>query len=505
MKLRHLLILVLLGLFINPVIAYDYERVGIWLDYWKDIKKEYSAEVGKKSRPHIKFMGLINQSSLSPSLKKLDEYYNELSDITTEGKGFRKAIKSFKKYYKKFQKAKDEYINFIEDDLLKESKTRNQKTAAKTLQEDLDKLEKDIIDFREEVTKEKKSDFVYKFDLIKCDKKTPYLLEPDGFIRIKISLAETAIKDYKDTIKALIKKRLKVVRTNLEIKLIAIDKGIGDKVWESISSNTIDKQTIKALANAESTWKAAKNIAYVQVEEAVLEAWMKIRRARVRYRKYKIDAGKSIAKKGMALTAGVTRLVTSGGSDVTAYLSTAKAIYDIAKEIKGLLESPEKVAKSLTENLATFEDVYKKLDQNKSSVTLQAQLAKAESSIRSNLKTLKDKNAGLIDKTVRLEEKMQTLNKIRNDIQKHEEFLRGTRLDELDEKYNKSKAQHKNLVERFQKNQEVVDVATNVYSQRGASSILQAKEKLEDAYDFYSKAKTAVEKFMDVAETLGVL
>ena len=61
------------------------------------------------------------------------------------------------------------------------------------------------------------------------------------------------------------------------------------------------------------------------------------------------------------------------------------------------------------------------------------------------------------------------------------------------------------ILERFQKNQEVVDVATNVYSQRGASSILQAKEKLEDAYDFYSKAKTAVEKFMDVAETLGVL
>merc|ERR1711976_347157 len=172
MKLRILVVLMLLSMFMNPLSAQNYKQLGIWLDNWEIIKKNYLDEVGKKSRPRQKFLGLINKSSVSPSLKKLDKFYNKLEDDNIAGKKFIKAYKGFSKNYKKFNKAKDEYINFIEDDLLASSKTSKQKKAANQLIEDLDELEKSIIEFREEISKEEKAEIVYKFDLIECDEKT---------------------------------------------------------------------------------------------------------------------------------------------------------------------------------------------------------------------------------------------------------------------------------------------------------------------------------------------
>ncbi|BBM82740.1 hypothetical protein [Candidatus Uabimicrobium amorphum] len=504
MKLRYLVVVILLSMFMNSLSAQDYKELGIWLDNWEIIKNKYLDEVGKKSRPREKFLG-FKKASLTPSLKKLDRCYNSLEDESLAGTNFIKTFKSFKKAYKKFNKAKDTYVNFIEDDLLKESKTSPQKKAAATLVENLDDLEKSIVDFREEVTKEKKSKMTFKFDLIECDDKTPYLEEPDGTLHITVELSSSALKKYKKTIRVGAKQRLRKLRNKLEKKLIEIDKGVGDKIWEFIFAENLEQETEKARKEAQKQWETVIEEAYVEVEEAILFTWMKIRRSRVRYRKYQVETTKSVAKKTFSLTSGVGRLIGSGGTDVTAYLSTAKAIYDIAMEIKNLLTTPEKIAETLSKDLVKFQQVYQELEKDQSSISLQTQLAKAESAIRENLKKLKDKNAGLVTRALNLEKKMTELKQLRESIDDHESLLRGSKLEAIDIKLSGLVEKHKDLLKRFEKNDQVAELAISVYAQKGAAAILQAKEALAKAYDYYSKAKTAVTKFAEVAETLGVL
>lgn len=235
------------------------------------------------------------------------------------------------------------------------------------------------------------------------------------------------------------------------------------------------------------------------------EAWMEIRRAKVRYRKYKIDAAKSIAKKVVALTTSLGRLVASNGADIAAYVTLGKSIVGLASDIKTLLTSPETVAQNLSKELSSYQKIYNDLQNDKTSVVLQGKLAKVELGIRTNIKLLMDKTAGLGEKASKLGVKIDELKETKEKIQEHEELLKGKKLDSINTKIEKMEEAHNAFVQRYAENNEILETAKQVYASKNAALILRAKEQLEKAFTALQTAKTVITKVIDVAETIGVL
>lgn len=496
-----LLTLFILSLFAMQPLSADH---GEWFDQWKSIKAEYEDEVGN-SRPREAFLGIVKTAKISPSLKKMDRYYGDLQDL--EGKAFRKKFKKFKKAFDTFTSKKDSNMNFLENESLTRSVSTKQKKAVKKLQDETDELEKEIRRFIDEIDDDKREDAVIRFDLITCDEATATLIEPEGIISVRCTLSDKAMKKYKKTISKKVKKKLKEIKTELETKLIELDNQFLDELLGFIENEQVQSKGGEHLQSAQELWAQAKQKAETEIQDVVNQEWIKIRQAKVRYRKYRIEAAKSIGKKLFALGSAIGRLVGSNGADVTAYISIARTTVQLVLEVKDLMEEPESVSERLAQEVAAYNRLHAELQETPNTAK-QAKLAIQESNIRKDILALKNKAAGLVEKASKLGRKIDELEVAKNEMEKIEDVDEVEKLQEkiaaADEKIKALDEKHDEILNRLTEAEGVIEASQSAFDDQEPAKLLVAKEKLEDALDKIQKAKTVCEKMFEIAETVGV-
>ncbi|WP_372367005.1 hypothetical protein [Candidatus Uabimicrobium sp. HlEnr_7] len=499
MKKSYLFVSILIALFsIHPLLANN----GGWLNEWNKLKKTYEKEAGK-DRPKEKFLSAFDKSSLTPSLKDLDKKHRRLEKLSDEE--LREEFDVFEKKFKKFTEKKSKYSNYIEDTLIKNLKDKKQKKACQNLIDKMDKLEYKIHKFIINFNKVKKEYFEITFDLITCDDKTFTLLEPDGVIKVKVTLVKGAMKTYKKTIESLTKNRLKKIRKNLEKKLIDIDLNLIEDTVTSIISGKLDKEGAKALNKAQKDCNRAIEEAENQVDRIVHQVWMEMHRAKIRYRKYRLNAAKSIGKQIVKLTISFGRLALSNGADVLAYLKVAKEIYELGKTIYTLTLTPEKVGDELMKQIIEYAEVDAKLKDTPLNPVLLKKQKTFEEKIPTQIQLFVNKTSGLYETAGKLGVKIDKLEEKKAKLEEFNKFLEGEKLTKINKSLEEVKKEHEKLIKRIEEATATIKVVQNAFSNTKESIVLKIQKNAEKAYSIAQKIKSVGKKLLEVAKDLDVV
>lgn len=500
MKNKYISIFALLTIFFTPLLLAKPEY-GEWVKAYEKAKRNYSKTAKKGDElPRKKILGFV-RGGLTGSIEALDKDYNDYIEKKSD---FRLFFQDFKKHLDEFCELKDDFEIFLKDDDIQKAKDPDTLKAVKEFEQDLDEIEKSMRKFARSIRKTGEETKKIKFDLILCDNKTECLLEPSGQIEFEVRMADVAMKKYFKTIKSRAFKELKIIRKVLKEELIRID----DKLKAQIGDQDLDQETInKYKKEAQKEFQKALNECKEVFEALADTIWIEIREAKVRYGKYKLETGITVAKGVMEVTSAITRLIASGGTDVSGYFQAAKSLKTLVVTINNAHKDCETVAQELNKMIETYSEQHKAAE---TKGTLQdflknVKTTKIENDIRSSTNLLMNKSAGVITKASELGVEISELEDLRDGIKDYEKdgIIDRSNLEKINRLENEIKTMsehHEALITEYNNLESTINAVDEALQNQ--SKFLKSIQDIQEGISTLQKAKAFVEKISEVCETI---